>query len=257
MNELLYRFFVEPRLMGEGVVYAGIHLWYLVASLLLITLGTILLKRSSHSTQHKVIRFILFFSIALEVLKRIRFFAVGIILGQPLFENVMFLLPYHICYINVILLPFAYFYDWKWAKEYLYTMSMFGAAVAILYPYDWFTEPFLKYEIIHEMIYHLPLFFVPFFLMVSGDYRPTWRKVWQVALGVLLCLPLAELGNTIFTNPSYNFMFTRVNPLPINFFGTAHHLFTFTVLFTILMAIYYGLIEAVRCWKRRLHTPTT
>jgi uncharacterized membrane protein len=64
-----------------------------------------------------------------------------------------------------------------------------------------------------------------------------------VALGTIAFLPLAELGNTIFTDPSYNFMFTRVNPLPIDFFPGIHHLATFFVLFAIIMAIYYGMVE--------------
>lgn len=251
MWDFLYQFFVEPRSAEPGVVFAGTHLWYLIGSLVLFIVLTALMKNKPVETRHKFINVLFTISITLEVLKRIRFFLVGLYFGTPLFENVMFLIPYHICYITVILMPFVYYFNIKWAKEFVYTMAMIGALIAVLYPYDWFNEPFIRYEIVHEMIYHLPLFFIPFFLIVTGEFKPNYKKVWQVALGTVLFLPLAELGNTIFDNPSYNFMFTRVNPLPIDFFPGVHHLATFIVLFAIVMVIYYGLVELFKLRSKK------
>lgn len=89
-------------------------------------------------------------------------------------------LPFHLCSLSYFLCLYMIATKSYRAFEIVYFTGIGGAIQAILTPVINFEFPHIRY--IEYFLYHFLLIFLPIFMAVVHQYRPTLRSIWRTFL---------------------------------------------------------------------------
>jgi hypothetical integral membrane protein (TIGR02206 family) len=148
-------------------------------------------------------------------------------------------LPLHLCSINMFLIGIHTLRPGKLLDNFLYSICLPGAAIALLAP-GWASLPFSNFLCIHSFSLHILLMAYPIMLLAGNELSLSLRCLPR-ALALLFCLALLALGANLWLGT--NFMFLMYAPAhnPLHLFETAFgsHLIGFPVIAGAVLALMY------------------
>jgi hypothetical protein len=217
----LARFFSSEGmdLMPDGYLFTFPHFLYIAVSILVIYWMLFRVKTNNQNRNKWIVTvmciLLLFFKYAGEVIFIYEFYT----FSEPVssFSHSLFdwrtLISFQMCGINNVLLPFVIWFNIKPMKDFIYTTSVIGGIVVILYPSTvLFGDPFtITFPMIRSLIVHLILVVLPLYLIRIGDFKLEKKYWYRSLIGSILTALWALYGN-IFVDPNANFMFMTKNP---------------------------------------------
>lgn len=149
-------------------------------------------------------------------------------------------LPLHLCSINIILIAVHAVKPFGALDNFLYTICIPGALVALLFP-TWTNLPFLNFMHLHSFTVHILLAAYPIVLTFAGDIRPRFKELpGSLLLLAGMAIPIYFV-NLIFDT---NFMFLmeadQGNPLYVFEQMWGSHLWGFPVIITGVLLVMYS-----------------
>ena len=160
-------------------------------------------------------------------------------------------LPLHLCSINIILIAFHALRGGKVLGNYLYTVGIPGALVALLFP-TWNRLPAINLMCIHSFTVHIQLVCYPLMLFFGGDIRPDIRKV-PACLLLLGGLALVALGCNLLLDTNFMFLMYAGAGNPLKLFEDlwGNHLWGFAVIIPAVIAVMHvPILVYRRCSSR-------
>ncbi|MDR3240998.1 MAG: TIGR02206 family membrane protein [Lactobacillaceae bacterium] len=219
---------------GHGFQHFSIfHLtWLLVLACLIYVLVTFYQRSDQHRRQ-TIRRTIAAIIVSLELMRD------TILVASHQFTMGEF--PFHLCGIGIFIIAWDAIRPNHPAREILYSLNIWGAFAALLFP-DWTMFPLFNVFLMQSFIIHSLLITYPMMLLVSGEFRPNWRKLWQPMIYLVIVIPLVLWLNNIWGT---NFWFLNVaaagSPLtPIQNFAGKWYLPTLIICLGILWFFLYA-----------------
>ncbi len=124
-------------------------------------------------------------------------------------------LPFNICTIMAVLVPFVQFNPkFKAMKAPVVTLSMAGSLMWMCYPGTALGgQPPFCYLIFQTFMYHGFLFCWGFLNLALGAVKMDIRKIWKEFVGILLIFMWASFGNAVY-DLGYNWFFIEESIFP-------------------------------------------
>ncbi|MBE6568615.1 MAG: TIGR02206 family membrane protein [Ruminococcaceae bacterium] len=181
--------------------------------------------------------------------KKIRFIFAGLlvldeilkIVGLAAFGNYNAnYLPFHLCSINILLIVIHAAKPFKVLDNFLYTICIPGALVALLFP-TWTKLPLLNFMHLHSFTVHILLAVYPIMLTFAGDIRPRIKDLPKsLFLLVGMAIPIYFVNVLFDTNFMFLMEADKGNPLYIFEKMWGNHLWGFPVIISgVLLVMYF------------------
>lgn len=125
-------------------------------------------------------------------------------------------LPYNICTIMAVLVPFVQFNKgwFQRIKTPVVTLSVASSLMWMCYPGSALGgQPPFCYLIFQTFMYHGFLFSWGFLNLALGEVKLEIRKIWKEFVGILMILAWAAFGNTIYEG-EHNWFFIEKSIFP-------------------------------------------
>ena len=202
--------------------------WLLPLIAAVLTLLLVIRKKKNLGEEYDkaVIRYTCYFMWAWEIMKTIRM--VNCDDFGPIGHYPLWMAPFHICSMGL----YAYLIIGskkggklaEWVKPFGYAVMMVVTSIILIIPAssgilgtptDWsfVFDNLLPYQ---SWLYHGCLLFVPFYMVLSGFYRPCWRDIFKSATVLVIVAVFAQTLNFVFEGSGADFMtlrYGRGNPL--------------------------------------------
>ena len=188
-------FFITYQTAGAENCYSYFgreHLSWLAGGAVFILLAVIIYRAASAKGRRGILIALASLIVADECAKHIFLLAIGM-------ERVDYL-PLHLCSIGLIWCVIYAAHPNKLCGEFLYAVCLPGALAALLFP-GWSFLPIGSFISIHSFTYHIFLAAFPTVLLVSGEVRPSLKRlpVCAVILAVM-CVPIWFVNKKFDTN---------------------------------------------------------
>ena len=212
--------------------YGPEHLcWILVLSVLIIA-ACLMFRRLDDSGQTRALKILAVIILIQEIVKDILHWQAGTITLEHL--------PFHICGISIFFTLWHAFRPNGINSDYLYAVSMPGAAAALAFP-NWTEYPIIHFSAVNSFTIHAWLIMYAMMVITSGRMRPDWRNLPKIAaVMIAMMIPIYFLNRRWDTN----FMFINGaspgSPLvPLyNIFGDFYFLVAILLIFVFWALIY-------------------
>lgn len=163
-------------------------------------------------------------------------------------------LPLHLCSINILLIAVHSFKPSKTLDNFLYTVCIPAAMMALLFP-TWTKLPFLNFNHIHSFTVHILLALYPIVLIAGGDIRPDVRQLPK-SMGLLAGLAAVVWCVNLGLDTNYMYLMSAPKGTPLiwfeNVFG--NHLIGFPVLISLILVVMYAPVVLLQRRKKRSDT---
>lgn len=186
MPSFLYAEKTVPPGIGMGSYSAG-HIFWILLSALAIWGAISYYKKADWDKRRKMLRTIVIAMFADEALK----WFVTIPTGQWNWAY----LPLHLCSVSMFAALLHYKTGNPMTKEFLFAVSLPGAAMALLFP-NWTSLPFLNIMCMHSFSIHLLIVIYPC-LLLAGGFIPDIRHLPRLVLYLLLGSAAAFAVNSV------------------------------------------------------------
>ena len=168
-----------------------------------ITIGLLILRRSSDKTADLTVLILSFITLIGETVQDILLVREG--------GDIMGFLPFHLCNLGIFVNLAASFTHGK-ARSFFTEISLIlimpGSVAALLFP-DWTYRPFWSYLPLLCFLTHSLLVFIPLAFLVKGKAHASFRHFWYPYLFLLIVVPPIYLLNT---RSGQNYMFLSYPP---------------------------------------------
>jgi len=172
------------------------------------------------------------------------------------FWDIRTFISFQVCGINNILLPLAIWFNWKKAKNFVYTSSIIGGLAVLIYPAGvLYGDPLvLAFPMIRSLIVHFLLVFIPCFLIASNEFmlkRENWKYTF---IGVILVIAWSMFGNLVI-DPTANNLYLMENPflggpIPIlNIIPNGYHVLLLLFLVFLGMLLVYAVSDTFNRYR--------
>lgn len=154
-------------------------------------------------------------------------------------------LPYNICTLMAVLVPFAQFNTkFKPIKTVIVTLSIASSLMWMCYPGSALGgQPPFSYIIFQTFMYHGMLFSWGFLTLALGETELNIKKIWKEFVGILCILVWASFGNTVYEG-EHNWFFIEKSIFPF----LSDEIMPFMVVVSVfaICLVIYGVYYAVR-----------
>lgn len=218
--------------------YSAGHIFWILLSVLVIWYAINHYKKADVEKRRKMLRNIVIAMFADEALK----WFVTIPTGQWNWAY----LPLHLCSMSMFVALLHYKTGSSLSKEFLFAVSLPGAAMALLFP-NWTSLPFFNIMCMHSFSIHLLIVIYPC-LLLAGGFIPDIRQLPRLVLYLLLGSAAAFAINSVLDT---NFFFMNGadegNPLSIleGLVGPWYRL-GFLLIALILWSVMYGSVYLIK-----------
>lgn len=228
-------FFESSGTIAKGVGFSHfdiLHLSWLFVFLLFCGFSCYFYKKANAEKRKKIRLIFAGLLILDEIIK---------IAGLAAFGNYsVSYLPLHLCSINIILIAIHAVKPFKALDNFLYTICIPGALVALLFP-SWTKLPLLNFMHIHSFTVHILLATYPIMLTFAKDIRPRLKELPKSLLLLAIMAVPIYFVNVLFDT---NFMFLmeadKNNPLYVFETMWGNHLLGFPVIIAgVLLVMYF------------------
>ena len=179
-------------------LYGFAHLLFLAVIALCVGAVCFAYRRARPEKQPLFRRTVACICLALELGMQI-----FLLLSLPIYPVTQ--LPLHLCGLGIFIMAADAFLPRhsQTVREILYSLSMPGAAAALLFP-DWTVYPILNFFSLQCFMIHGILLCYPLMLLCCGQLRPDWRNLWRSVLFIaLIAGPLHIFNRRFGTNFLY------------------------------------------------------
>lgn len=189
------------------------NIWHFVYLFIILggaVLLAFLLKEKSDAAKEKTVRLFAYLTIGLYVAD---------FLIMPLSDSYsgisVYKLPYNICTIMAVLVPFVQFNRrFRHIKAPVVTLSMASSLMWMCYPGSALGgQPPFCYLIFQTFMYHGFLFCWGFLNLALGLEKLEFKKIWKEFCGILMILVWAAFGNTVYDG-AQNWFFIETSIFP-------------------------------------------
>ncbi len=245
MPDFLYAEKSVPPGIGMGSYSAG-HIFWIILSALAIYCATRYYRKADCGKRRRMRRNIVIAMFADEALK----WFVTIPTGQWNWAY----LPLHLCSMSMFVALLHYKTESPMSKEFLFAVSLPGAAMALLFP-NWSSLPFLNIMCMHSFSIHLLIVIYPCLLLTEG-FTPDIRHLPRLVLYLISGSVAAFAVNSVLGT---NFFFMNGadegNPLSIleTLVGPWYRL-GFLLIALILWSAMYGSVYLIKGKKGSMAT---
>lgn len=124
-------------------------------------------------------------------------------------------LPFNICTIMAVLVPFAQFNPrFSKLRQPIVTLSIASSLMWMCYPGTALGgQPPFCYIIFQTFMYHGFLFCWGVLQLAYGTVEYSWKKLWKEFVGILMILAWASFGNAVYDR-GYNWFFIESSIFP-------------------------------------------
>ena len=231
MNNFIDTVETIPEGLGFNL-FGPLHLAWLALGILVITFVSLYYRRLDEQ-KAKSFRKIIAYIIVSDEIWKMFWLTLG---GRYKFCY----LPFHLCSVNIFLILYHSYRPSKAVDNFLYTVGIPGAMMAMLFP-TWTELPLFNFMHLHSFSIHILLMLYPIMLLVRGDIKPDIRQLPK-SFAILAVLAVIALGINLLLD--INFMFLMYvdpgNPLYPFYDIAGTHLAGFPVYIALLVMIMYG-----------------
>ncbi len=243
MRDFLINIFRETEINLEITLFSVWHIMYLVLIVgLSIALGFILRNKSdkAKSLTLKILAY------AVTTVYILDFFIMP--LSRESGEIDLDKLPFHICTLMALLVPFAQFNSkFEKLKEPIVCLSLVASLMYITYPGSALGGVgTFSYKVVQTFVYHGLLFSWGYLNIALNATKLEFKNIWKCAVGILIIIAWAFLGTSIYSNADHHYDWFFVTGTTFPFIPT--WLMPFVVLFAVfgMCAIIYSINLVVR-----------
>ncbi|MDD3477698.1 MAG: YwaF family protein [Candidatus Izemoplasmatales bacterium] len=226
----------NPEVFGSKHLFATITVFLLIAILLVF-----LLKVAKHVRHRRVLQVATIFLILLELLKYTH-----ALVTDGSFPLIY--IPMQLCSFSLYLMPLVSFGNEKLSRKVMpisYSIGMMAGLIVLFYPatvlggaYSWLPLSENLIPLI-SFLYHGTMVFFSMYLVMSKQYRPTFKDYGKVYFALLLFASMAVVTNLIFDT---DMMFLNTaNGSPLQFilteYGRVPYMAAMLVLAAIILAL--------------------
>lgn len=185
--------------------YSPIHLVWLAGWILFAVVSCLLYRRLDKNGRARMRKVYAFATVADEGFK-----VIMLLLGG---NYDLAYLPLHLCSINIFLIAYHAYRPGKILGNFLYLVSIPGAAAAMLFP-TWTALPPANFMHIHSFTVHCLLSVYPLMCFWGGDIQPKLRYLPRcLALLLAMALPIWLFNRRFGTNFMFLMYAEPGNPL--------------------------------------------
>jgi len=222
-------------------MFGGYHIAWIAASIVFFAVMIVLYRRCSAAQREKF-----------------RHAMAYALLGNELFKTVCLLiggtwipkyLPLHMCSLNIFLITLHAFRPGKLLGNYLYTVGVPTAFIAILTP-SWTELPFMNFMNLHSFTVHMCLAVYPLMVTLGGDIQPHPRYLLKcIGLAACMAVPVYLVNLLLDTNFMFLMYAEPGNPLLLFEQYLGNHLWGLPILGTVMLSIMY--LIALPMWHKK------
>jgi len=216
------------------------HIGMLITITLAITIGLLILRRSSDKTADLTVLILSFITLIGETVQDIMLVSEG--------GEIMGFLPLHLCNLGIFVNLAASFTRGKvrsFFAEISLILIMPGSVGALLFP-DWTYRPFWSYLPLLCFLTHSLLVFIPLIFLIKSKTHVSFRHFWYPYLFLLAVVPPIYLLNS---RTCQNYMFLNYPPQnsPLewihDFTGDSLYIAGLVILITAILITEYAIYE--------------
>ncbi len=225
--------FVEysERLPRDAFMFKGLHLYNLIAVVLLAIVAVIVFLFISKKAQNIIlycVASIYLFSYVLISISRI-------IRGTFSVDTI---LPFDFCGIVIWATMIAVFFRQKWLNEFIAVGGLFASVVFIAFPEVGFGAATLHFDDLYSIVIHDLMFItsIIYFFPRFSDLR--WQTLYRQAICFgFCCLEATILDYWIY--PDSNYMFLKNSPININLGRFPYIIVLAIVMISYVVGVYF------------------
>lgn len=188
---------MEPADAGVGFAhFSPVHFTWLIAGAAIVVLNCAWYRKLSVQNRNRWRKTIALLLLLDELLKM----AILLAGGNFSWDS----LPMHLCSINVFVIACHACKSSGFLGNFLYTICIPGALVALLFP-AWSNLPVTSILHIHSFTSHILLVMYPVVLTVAGDIKPDWRMTPHCMI-LLIAMAMLALGINLLLDTNFMFL---------------------------------------------------
>lgn len=228
---------------GLGFSLYGLsHLLCLSCVIVICIAGVLLYRRLSPNGKHRLLCILGWSMAGLELCKDVFLLVTG--------QFRLGYLPLDLCGMSIFLEIAAVYIPKPHLTELIYSLSMPGAVLALLFP-NWNSLPIWSYMSLHSFTLHTLLLLIPVLMLVSRTIRPSIRRLpFCFTCIAAMSVPVALVNRCFGTN--FFFLARPSKGSPLVWFEQVfgNHLIGLPVLMAMIWTGMYGLPALLRCVKK-------
>lgn len=222
--------------MDAGFIpFDALHWRWLIGISMAIIILTLLYVRMSSSGRMQIKRLLAYSILIGEIVKLIVLALQG--------KSLLYYLPIHLCGFAIVLLMLHVYRPTALVKEILFSLTLPGAFIALLFP-GWNDEQVMSFIHIHSFIYHGIITAYPIMLLASGELRPNYKNLWKVSIVLLLIIPVVYFFNAS-SGTNYMFLNRPIANSPLmliyNTFGKQGYIAGLVMVAVVIWLLQYSL----------------
>lgn len=224
-------------------LFGTAHLLWMGGVLLAVLAVSCTSRRWKPETVHRLLCGLTWAALGLEVLKD-----GALLLTEQFRPNY---LPLDLCGLSIFLEFAAVRKPHPLLLELVYSLSLPGACLALLFP-NWFSLPLWNFYSLHSFFLHGLLVMVPGVLLARNILRPSWKRLpFCFTCVAAACVPVSLVNRRFGTN--FFFLARPSDGSPLVWFEQVFgsHLIGLPVLMALIWAGMYGIPAAVRCIRKK------
>ena len=234
-----FRYWDELPQDGGFRLFGWIHICWLVGIIFVCIVAGYYYRKADAAVQDRILKILTCVCLCLESGKDLYLILIG--------EMGVSYLPFEMCGLAIFVeLGFAFFH-WKLLGEVMCVISMPGAMAALLFP-DWTRYPLLNYMHINTFLLHGLLVLAPVLVLVSGRYKPSIKRVWQIFSFLFAVVPFVYVINRL-CDCNFMFLCYPSNGSPFLSVYLQHgyipYLITYAVTVIICILVIYGILDKI------------
>ncbi len=200
MHNFFVKLFSNESLGGEIKLFNVWHILYIVAIIGLIIGFGFLMKNKKIETKRLVLNILAY---AVTIIYIADFFIMPLSSGDIDIDK----LPFHICTLMAIIVPFAQFNKkFEKIKNIIVTFSIIASLMYITYPGTAIGEiGAFSYKVVQTFAYHGVLLAWGYLNLFFGEVKLNIKTIWRELVGLCIIAVWAAIGNGIYSSPNRHF----------------------------------------------------
>ncbi len=230
------QYFTRPELV-EGTafsLYGPLHLMWIAIAIIFLTAMCLWYRKKDEVTRKRIFKIVAYVIAIQEVCKLIFI----IIVGSPILEH----LPLHLCGVSIMFILYAANHPSPFNYELLYSISLPGALMALLFC-DWTNLPAFHVMNIHSFTIHIELMLPGLLLISSRESVPNYKQLPKV-LGLvgIIAIPIYFINKLTGSNFFFINYPSPGSPLVImeKFLGNPGYILGIIILLMIIWVFMYS-----------------
>lgn len=202
MRDILLKLFGTSEGSIEITLFSIWHILYIVLIIGLTIGGSFLIRKKSKDQQVKVLNLLAYLLIGVYIAD---FFI------QPLsrsnFEMDVDKLPFHICTLVSVFVPFAQFNKkFDKIKDVICCLSIVASLMYITYPGSALggVTPWC-YKVVQTFVFHGLMFAWGVLSLTTGSIRLEFKNIWKELIAIIIVIAWANFGNTVYSNEYHHY----------------------------------------------------